>query len=205
VYPANHLHPEFGLLCPSRTLRRAARLVLAAPVILLVGWLAQGAGNNPERIEPAAVEAPFVAVATRAEVPAMEPAIGQGARTSDAGQTERQRPHIPDEAATLTTRPGRIVPVPMASTALAEPAYAEHTAAPTPAVATPPRSSTAKPKKVKKASSRAAPREARRDRSHEARREARRDRSYEARRDRSHYVDGRFGWGGYGRGWGYSW
>jgi hypothetical protein len=85
------------------------------------------------------------------------------------------------------------MPVPMTSAALAEPAYAENTAAPAPTVATPPRSSNAKPKKAKKASSRAAPRE------------ARRDRSYEARRDRSHYVDGRFGWGGYGRGWGYSW
>ena len=192
MYPVNHLHPEFGLLCPSQSFRRAARLVLAVPVILLVGWLAHGAGNNPERIEPA-IEAPSVAVATRAEVPAMEPAIGRGARSSGTGQTDRQRPHIPDEAATLTTPPGRVMPVPMTSIALAEPAYAEDTAAPAPTVATPARSSNAKPKKVKKASSRAAPRE------------ARRERSYEARRDRSHYVDGRFGWGGYGRGWGYSW
>lgn len=184
MYPANHLHPEFGLLCPSQSFRRAARLVLAVPVILLVGWLAHGAGNNPERIEPA-IEAPSVAVATQAEVPAMEPAIGQGARSSAPGRTERQRPHIPDGAATLTTSPGSIMPMPMTSTALAEPAQAEDTAAPAPAVATPPRSSSAKPKKVKKAASRTAGRE------------ARRDRSREARRDRSYYVDGRFGWGGY--------
>ncbi len=192
MYPANHLHPEFGLLCPSQGLRRTARLALALSGILLVGWLALKAGNNPERIE-VAVEAPSVAVAAQAEVPAMEPAIGQGARSSAPGRTERQRPHIPDGAATLTTSPGSVMPMPMTSTALAEPAYAEDTAAPTPTVATPPKSSNAKPKKVKKASSRTAGRE------------ARRDRSYEARRDRSYYVDGRYGWGGYARSWGYSW
>jgi hypothetical protein len=192
VYPRHHLHPEFGLLCPSQGLRRAARFVLAVSGILLVGWLALKAGNNSERIE-VAIEAPPVAVAAQAEVPAMESAIGQGARSPATGRTERQRPHIPDGAATLATSPGSVMPVPMPSTALAEPAYAEDTAAPAPTVATPPRSSSAKPKKVKKASSRTAGRE------------ARRDRSYEARRDRSYYVDGRYGWGGYARSGGYSW
>jgi hypothetical protein len=90
------------------------------------------------------------------------------------------------------------MPVPMPSTALAEPAYAEKTAAPPRTAATPPRASNAKPRKVvKKESSRTASREARRDRSYTTSREARRDRSY--------YVDGRFGWGGSARSWGYSW
>jgi hypothetical protein len=46
VSPAYHLHPEFGLLCPSPSFRRKARLVFA--LLVIAGLLASKALHRPD-------------------------------------------------------------------------------------------------------------------------------------------------------------
>jgi hypothetical protein len=48
VFPAYHLHPEFGWFCPSPSLQRKVRLVLVTfSFLVVVGALALTAGRDP--------------------------------------------------------------------------------------------------------------------------------------------------------------
>jgi hypothetical protein len=82
VPPAYYLHPEFGLLCPSTSFRRKARLALAAlAALVIVGTLALTAGRDPD------IDGPLMI--TRSEEVRSDAGISQAA--SLAVTAERSR------------------------------------------------------------------------------------------------------------------
>lgn len=175
--PAYHLHPEFGLLCPSRSLRRKARVVLA--LVVIAGLLAWKAGHPPDTDGALVVahddEARFSAEAAQAvgETTAITTEYRsrplEGSKTACTGDvwsyidgtcsvgTARKlpRPRAANEAPTIAALPlGRsAVPTPASSVASLGATDAD-TAESTPAVADRADAPAPAPKKVKKPSPR---------------------------------------------------
>jgi hypothetical protein len=85
---AHYMHPEFGLLCPTRRLRHKLRIGFACAILALIGGAVLRAANIPPSAYPAnaltaagreesagissdAGQAPSAALATRASLPAV--------------------------------------------------------------------------------------------------------------------------------------
>ena len=156
--PAYHLHPEFGLLCPSRGLRRKVRLVLA--LLVVAGLLTWKAGHRPDTGGALIVaqddEAQFNAEAlpavgdTAAAMTADGSRLLEGSKTACTGDVwsyidgtcnlgrarKSARPRAANDAPTIATLPvGRsTLPPPMSATA-SPIATDDDAAAPAPTVA----------------------------------------------------------------------
>jgi hypothetical protein len=179
VSPAYHLHPEFGLLCPSPRLRRKVRVALASlSFLVIVGALALKAGRDASvevalplaHGDEAPSNAPIIQTDGRATVTASAERSraldgGESACEGDlwrlidgkcsAGRTRRlQMPRAANEAAPIATLPlGRSAPlVPTSSVASADLAGVADGAGPTPAGADAPRLQAPAPKNVRKPS-----------------------------------------------------
>jgi hypothetical protein len=157
VSPAYHLHPEFGLLCPSPTLRRKVRVALASLLFLvIVGALALKAGGDPSVVAlPLAHEAPSNAPTNQTDSRATVTATAERSRALDSGEsacegvlwrlidrrcgTDTRRPQTPraaNEAGPVAALPlGRRAPPESPSSASADRAGVADEAGPTPAVA----------------------------------------------------------------------
>jgi hypothetical protein len=214
-----HLHPEFGLLCPSRSFRRKARLALAfLAFLVIVGALSLKAGHDPD-IDGAVMiahgdDARSDAEAVQAVGPATDTATAEtsrplerskaacerdpwsyiGGKCSVGGARKLRRARAANEAPTIAALPvGRSVPpAPASSAAPLDPTAAANPAVPTPAVTDPPGRPTPASKKVRK------------NRDHDLSRDrSRRDDRWSARA----YAlpDDRHRRGRYERSWGWSW
>jgi hypothetical protein len=174
VSPA-YLHPEFGLLCPSRSFRRKARLALAfLALLVIVGALALKAGHDPDidgalitmrgdeaRSNAETVQTVGQATSMTAERSrALEGSNNKAACEGDpwsyidgkcsVGKARRLGgPRAANEGATIAALPLGRSTLPASSAALLDATGAANIAVPTPAVADPPAPA---PKKVRKAS-----------------------------------------------------
>jgi hypothetical protein len=160
VSPAYHLHPEFGLLCPSPSLRRKVRVALASLLFLvIVGAVGLKAGRDPsvDVALPLAHEAPSNAPTNQTDGRATVTATAERSRALDsgesacegglwrpidgkcgAGRTRRlQIPRAANEAAPIAALPlgRRAPPESPSSAASADLAGVADEAGPTPAVA----------------------------------------------------------------------
>ena len=206
--PAYHLHPEFGLLCPSRRFHRNVRVALAFLVLYLlviVGALAPKVGHDPDT-DGALMIAHGDVARTNAETvqtvgQATAPTIAESSSVpeSSVGRARKLRsPRAANEAATIAALPlGRTaVPAPASPAAPLNPTDAADTNVPTPAVADSTGPPAPAPKKVRKPS--------RRNGGHDLSRDWRwRDDQWSARA----YAlpDNRYLRGPYERSWGGSW
>jgi hypothetical protein len=159
VSPVYHLHPEFGLLCPSWRLRRKAWVTLAFLTFLAIVWaLAVKVGHDPDtdgtliigqdeaaRTDARTVHATQAATATLAETSAAPNATACGGdQSSNIGMKcsvnrarKLQRPRAANEAAIIAALPlGRTaVPEPASAAAPLNAEDAVNTNVATPAVA----------------------------------------------------------------------
>jgi hypothetical protein len=179
VSPAYHLHPEFGLLCPSRRFRRKARVALALLAFLVIaGAFAAKVSHEPgadgalmiadgdvARTDAGAVQTIGQATTTAESPPApegSETACERGASSHigvrcSVGRARKPRsPRAANDAATIAALPlGRIALLaPESSAPPLNPADAANTAISTPAVAEPHGPSSPASKRVRKSSRR---------------------------------------------------
>jgi hypothetical protein len=164
VSPVYHLHPEFGLLCPSRGLRRTAWVALALLACsVIVGALAVNPGRDGTLIIAHDGVAPTNAdtVQTVAEsVPALEGSAHacegdpSSQRCSLGRARKPQSPRAANEAPMIAALPlGRTTaPVPVSPAAPLNPADAASTIVSTPAVGDPDETPAPAGKKVRKPS-----------------------------------------------------
>ena len=87
--PAYQLHPEFGLLCPSRSFRRKVRLVFA--LVVVAGLLTWKAGHRPDTDGALVVahddEARFTAEAAQAVDESTATTTADGSRPLEGSKT----------------------------------------------------------------------------------------------------------------------
>jgi hypothetical protein len=164
VSPVYHLHPEFGLLCPSPGLRRTAWVALALLACsVIVGALAVNPGRDGTLIIAHDGVAPTNAdtVQTVAEsVPALEGSAHacegdpSSQRCSLGRARKPQSPRAANEAPMIAALPlGRTTaPVPVSPAAPLNPADAASTIVSTPAVGDPDETPAPAGKKVRKPS-----------------------------------------------------
>lgn len=172
--PPAYLHPEFGLLCPSRSFRRKARFALAfLALLVIVGALALKAGHDPD-IDGALIAMRGDEARSNAEtVQTVGQAITMTAERSRALEGSKAAcegdpwsyidgkcslgkarklgsPRAANEAATIAALPLGRSTLPTSSAAPLDATGAANTAVPTPGVADPPPAPA--PQKVRKAS-----------------------------------------------------
>ena len=170
--PVYHLHPEFGLLCPSRRTRRTARVALALLACsVIVGTLAVNLGRDGTLIiahdDVAPTNADTVQTVTQGtattiaeSAPALEgsaqPCEGDPSsqRCSVSNARKPLRPRAANEAPMIAALPlGRTTaPAPVSPAAPLNPADAASTIVSTPAVGDPDETPAPAAKKVRKPS-----------------------------------------------------
>jgi len=157
VSPVYHLHPEFGLLCPSRRVRRTARVALALLACsVIVGTLAVKPGPNgtliiahddvvPTNADTVQTVAQATATAIAESAPALEGSAyacegdPSSQRCSVGRARKPQSPRAANEAPMIAALPlGRTTaPAPVSPAAPLNPADAASTIVSTPAVGDP--------------------------------------------------------------------
>jgi hypothetical protein len=218
VSPAYHLHPEFGLLCPSWRFPRKARVALGFVVLLvIVGVLAPKVGHDRDTDGGLTIARGDVEI-VQTVGQAAAPMIAESAPPLEGSETACERdpsshidgkcsvgrarkvrgPRAANEAAMIAALPlGRTAaPAPASPAAPLNPTDAANTNVPTPAVADLTGLPAPAPKKVRKSS--------RRNGGHDLSRDRRwRDDQWSARA----YAlpDNRYLRGPYERSWGGSW
>ena len=155
--PVYHLHPEFGLLCPSRRVRRTARVALALLACsVIVGTLAVKPGPNgtliiahddvvPTNADTVQTVAQATATAIAESAPALEGSAyacegdPSSQRCSVGRARKPQSPRAANEAPMIAALPlGRTTaPAPVSPAAPLNPADAASTIVSTPAVGDP--------------------------------------------------------------------
>ena len=155
--PVYHLHPEFGLLCPSRRTRRRARVALALLACsVIVGTLAVKPGPNgtliiahddvvPTNADTVQTVAQATATAIAESAPALEGSAyacegdPSSQRCSVGRARKPQSPRAANEAPMIAALPlGRTTaPAPVSPAAPLNPADAASTIVSTPAVGDP--------------------------------------------------------------------
>ena len=155
--PVYHLHPEFGLLCPSRRVRRTARVALALLACsVIVGTLAVKPGPNgtliiahddvvPTNADTVQTVAQATATAIAESTPALEGSAyacegdPSSQRCSVGRARKPQSPRAANEAPMIAALPlGRTTaPAPVSPAAPLNPADAASTIVSTPAVGDP--------------------------------------------------------------------
>ena len=214
--PVYHLHPEFGLLCPSRRVRRAARGALALLACsVIVGTLAVNPGSDgtliiahvdvaPTNANPVQTVAQATATTIAESAPALEGSAyacegGPSTQRCSVGRARKpQSPRAANEAPMIAALPlGRtIAPAPVSPAEPPNPADAASTIVSTPVVADPDETPAQAAKKVRKPS--------RKNGGHGVSRDRRwRDDQWSARAYAS--PDNRYLRSPYERSWGWSW
>jgi hypothetical protein len=223
VSPAYHLHPEFGLLCPSGRFRRRARFTFAfVAFLLIVGALALKVGHAPDADGAAMVAQGGVArtnletVQTVGHAAAATTFGSSTALEASATACQSDRPGYVDvkcsavkvrrvlspraanEAAIIAAVPlGRsVLPAPTSSATSLNPADAANTVVSTPVIADLSGAPATAPKRVRKPSRRNGGHDFSRDRGLS-------DREWSARAYASPYNP--YLRGRYERSWGWSW